>query len=114
MIALICLIYGCDAGERPPESAFHKEVVHILTYEWNPTNESIETLKKYELWPYAPPILAMLEAGETEQAIAGRLLGLERNDMKIQGDQENCVRVAKLLLGCKSRHVNEWKQGQAK
>ena len=104
LLAVILFIGSCKRDERVMENDLNNEVVRILTYDWNPTNQPAEVLVRYDYAHYAPPIIRLLNSGATELQIADKLFWLETKNMKLIGDHARCDRVAKLLIQSQKRH----------
>jgi hypothetical protein len=87
----------------------NRRVDEVLFYVWDPIGVSDEPCARWEYKSYVPKILQLVEQNDDPSPIALYLSEIEKNQMGISSNTDNCNRVAELLL----QHKEAIKEGLA-
>jgi len=78
----------------------YQQIDYILWKEWDPIGVSEMARDEYQ--SYTPQVFRMKKANKSTNEIANHLLQLEQNSMGLNGNKENCNRIAQIINEMKS------------
>lgn len=80
------------------EKELYTLIDKILWEQWDPIGINVDNNARNEYHGYIPLIFQKVLQNKSENEIANSLYEIEKNRMGLDGNYENCLRVAKSIL----------------